>query len=427
MRAGVDDDGAVRDAERPRLRFVEAGAGGGEVERLEDGGADRAVVGLAGGGVAGEHVVGRDARLAVGRPRERDQRRLARDAMDDLDRVADGEDVGIGSGEMRVDLDPARWPEFEPRLARELCFRADADRHDDDVSVDALAARQEHDDMVGPVLEMLDLVAEVELDRLVAEVRMDDRRHLLVEWREDVRRALDHGGEEAALVEILRDLEADVAAADHHGPPRVRLAERGHDSVEIGNGVQGENSSGIDAGDLAWPHGRCAWRQEQAIVGLVCLFAGVEVAQTHGFRHAVDRQRLGAGADVDAIARLEQGFLGDEKLRSLGDGAGDVIGQPAVGEADVGSALDEHDLRGFADAAQARGRGGAARDAADDDDLHVVGLFGWRSLRSRHQPLILECSYASERAINGRTPGASAGSARRLPRDHRLSRAARRS
>ena len=148
-----------------------------------------------------------------------------------------------------VDLDSAGRAELEPRFARELHLRPDADRHHDDVGLDAFAARQEDDDMIGPILEMLDLVVEIELDRLVAHVRVDDRRHLLVERREDMRRAFDHGGEEAALVEVLRDLETDVAAADHHRPARPGLAERGHDAIEIGNVVQGEDALGADAGD----------------------------------------------------------------------------------------------------------------------------------------------------------------------------------
>ena len=289
MRAGMDDDRAVRNVERLGLRFVEAGAGGGEVERLEDGGAHRAAVALAGGGVARQHVVGDDARLAVRRSGERDQRRLARDEMGDLDRVADGVDVGIGRREALVDFDSARRAEREPRFARELHLRPDADRQHDDVGLDALAARQEDDDMVGPILEMLDLVVEIELDRLVAHVRVDDRRHLLVERREDMRRAFDHGGEEAALVEILRDLEADVAAADHHRPARPVLAERGHDAIEIGNVVQGEDALGGDAGDRR-PHDFGARGKQQAIVRLVRLGAGFEVAQPHRLGDAVDRQ-----------------------------------------------------------------------------------------------------------------------------------------
>ena len=120
------------------------------------------------------------------------------------------------------------------------------------------------------------------------------------------------------------------------------------------------------------PHHLGAGGQQQAIVRLVRLGAGFKIAQPHGLGGAVDGERLGARAHVDAIARLKQRFRCNEQLLAFGDGAGNVIGQSAIGETDVGSALDEHDLSGFADAAQARGRGGAARDAADDDDFHVL-------------------------------------------------------
>ncbi len=274
-----------------------------------------------------------------------------------------------------VDLDAAGGAELEPRFARELGFRPHADRDDDDVGLDALAARQEHDDMVGPILEVLDLVVEVELDRLVAHMGMDDRGHLLVERREDLRRAFDHGGEKAALVEVLGDFEADVAAADHHRPARLVLRERRHDAIEIGDVVQGEDALRVDAGNPPRPDHLGAGGQQQPIVRLVRLGPGFEIAQAHGLGGAVDRQRLGAGAHVDMIARLEQRFLGDEKLLAFGDGAGDVIGQAAIGEADVGPAFDEDDLGRFADSAQARRRGGAAGDAPDDDNLHDALFF----------------------------------------------------
>ncbi len=150
----------------------------------------------------------------------------------------------------------------------------------------------------------------------------------------------------------------------------------------------------FDAGNPPRPHDLGAGREQQPIVGLVRLGPGFEIAQAHGLGGAVDRQRLGAGAHVDVIARLEQRFLGDEKLLAFGDGAGNVIGQSAIGEADVGPAFDEHDFSGFADPAQARRRGGAAGDASDDDNLHDAlflirrALFGFAHRYRIHK---LEC------------------------------------
>ena len=112
--------------------------------------------------------------------------------------------------------------------------------------------------------------------------------------------------------------------------------------------------------------------EQQAIVRLVRLGGGFEIAQTHRLGGAIDGKRFGARAHVDAIACFKQRFRRDEELLAFGNGAGDVIGQAAIGEADVRSALYEHDLRGFADATQARRRRSAAGDASDDDDLHVL-------------------------------------------------------
>ena len=134
--------------------------------------------------------------------------------------------------------------------------------------------------------------------------------------------------------------------------------------------MQGEDTLRVDAGYPPRPHPFGAGGEQQPIVGLVGLGPGLEIAQAHSPGGAVDRQRLGARAHVDMVTRLEQRFLGDEKLLALGDGARNVIGQAAIGEADVGTAFDKHDLSCFADAAQARRRGGAAGDAADDNDFH---------------------------------------------------------
>ena len=116
--------------------------------------------------------------------------------MPHLDSVSDSVDVGIGGGEAHVDLDAACRAEFEPGVAGELRLGPHANRKHHDVGLDALAARQEDVDVVGPILEMLDLVVEVEFDRLVAHVRVDDCGHFLVKRGEDMRRPFHHGGEE---------------------------------------------------------------------------------------------------------------------------------------------------------------------------------------------------------------------------------------
>ena len=79
--------------------------------------------------------------------------------------------------------------------------------------------------------------------------------------------------------------------------------------------------------------------QEQAVVSLLPLLAGREIAQEDGLARAVDRDRLGAASHVDGVTRLEQGLGGDEETLPVGNGAGDVVGQAAVGEADERPAL----------------------------------------------------------------------------------------
>ena len=110
---------------------------------------------------------------------------------------------------------------------------------------------------------------------------------------------------------------------------------------------------------------------------------GIDSPRVHTLRNIPDLDRIvrdldgarravvvGGGAHVDAVTRREAFGGGHQQLLARGDGARQVVGQAAIGETDVGAALDEHDLRGLVETAQARRRGGAAGDAADDHDLH---------------------------------------------------------
>jgi hypothetical protein len=93
-----------------------------------------------------------------------------------------------------------------------------------------------------------------------------------------------------------------------------------------------------------------------------------EVAELDAFAGAVDRDGLGARAHVEGEHGLERGGRLDGEGVALGDFAADEVGQAAVGEGDIGSALHERDRGGFAEAAGAGGGGGAGGDAADDDE-----------------------------------------------------------
>jgi hypothetical protein len=81
---------------------------------------------------------------------------------------------------------------------------------------------------------------------------------------------------------------------------------------------------------------------------------------------------------------VESFGAGHQQLLALGDRAGDVIRQAAVGKADIGTALDEDNLRSFAIATQTRGSSRAAGYAADDDGFH--GMDSVRESGERRAP-----------------------------------------
>jgi hypothetical protein len=92
------------------------------------------------------------------------------------------------------------------------------------------------------------------------------------------------------------------------------------------------------------------------------------VADLHPLAATVDGDGLGARADIEGEQGLE-GLRGlDGEGVALLDLATDEVGQAAVGEGDVGTALEERDGGGFVEPAGAGGSGGAGGDAPDDEE-----------------------------------------------------------
>ncbi len=80
----------------------------------------------------GDHV-GRDAALPIGRPRQCDEARFTGDGVLHLDRIAHGEDVGIGRAHLIVDANAAAFADLQAGRAREVGVGTHAEREDHDV------------------------------------------------------------------------------------------------------------------------------------------------------------------------------------------------------------------------------------------------------------------------------------------------------
>ena len=96
-------------------------------------------------------------------------------------------------------------------------------------------------------------------------------RHLGVEERQHLRQHLDERDLQSLAPELLRDLEADVAATHHDGAARARHGRR--DPVGVLEVAQREHAAQPRAGDGR--HEGCrAGRQDQLVVGLLVGAAG---------------------------------------------------------------------------------------------------------------------------------------------------------
>jgi hypothetical protein len=106
------------------------------------------------------------------------------------------------------------------------------------------------------------------------------------------------------------------------------------------------------------------------------LRSGGEVANADGLRVAVDGDGLGAHPHVEVEAAVERRRGLQEQALALFDDAAEVVGESAVRERDVATALEHRDVGVLVEPAQAGGGGHAAGDSADDE----VALLGHASI-----------------------------------------------
>ena len=134
------------------------------LEDLTDRGALRPAV----TGVAPGNHIGRDPALPVRRPGQRDERPLAGDEVLDLDRVADGEDVGVAGAHLLIDADSSTLAELDSGHLCQRRLRTHADRQDHDVRRMALAGtREDFQRTVRGLLESGHAVIEFESDAVL--------------------------------------------------------------------------------------------------------------------------------------------------------------------------------------------------------------------------------------------------------------------
>jgi len=311
------------------------------------------------------HDVGRHAALAVRRVGERHEHLLAVERVTLLDGVADGEDPRVARTEAAVDEDAAETARLETGVVREARLGAHADGRDDEVGLDLLTRPERH--RVGP--DGGDRGAEAQRDAGGAEVVVDRPDHLGVEGGHHLSGGLDDGHGDAAVGEVLGELEADEAATDDRGG--AGRADRRHERVGVLDVAQRQGA--LDAGDR-WPDGPRTGGEEHVVVGQLGHGARGELAHDDDPAFAVDPDGLGPDAHVEAEASPERGGGLEQQGCAVFDDAADVVRQSAVGEGHVAAALDHRDVGVLVEPAQARGGAHAAGDAADDDVVHAATI-----------------------------------------------------
>ena len=117
-------------------------------------------------------------------------------------------------------------------------------------------------------------------------------------------------------------------------------------------------------------HRHRAGSEHQLVIGGNRDVAARHIAQPDLLRSWQDLHGLAVSPDVDREIVAEELLAGDEQVRLPLDHSADVVGQPAVREGNVGSALDHQDVGGLVQPAQPGSAGGAACHSTDDDDLH---------------------------------------------------------
>ncbi len=356
---GMDGGGEIGDLLLLEALGGHAGGGHGEVEDLGDGGADGSFIFHL---VAEDHIVGHDARLAVGRSGEVVHPRLAVDGVGILDDVAHGVDVGRRGAQVLIDHDAAALSGGEAGLGGQGVEGSNSDGEYHDVGGVFFARGESYFESMALLLEAGDGCAEAQAHALLRKVLMHNGSHGVVDRRHHLVGHLHHRHLGSGIVEIFGHLEAYEASADHQRALHIVGLEILLDGVGVGHIAQGEDAGEADAGERR-PHRSGAGRQQQFVVALL-VGAAFGTLDCHRLSGRIDAKHLRAGAHVD-VKTPPEGLGGlHEEFVAVGDGAADVIGQSAVGIRDVIPLLEEDDLVGFSYSSYSRRGGGASGHSA---------------------------------------------------------------
>ena len=202
------------------------------------------------------------------------------------------------------------------------------------------------------------------------DVVVQDSRELGVEPRHQSFGPLDHGGLQPTRPECLRELQPDVAAADHDGAGGA-LVEAGDDVVHVGDVAQHVDPRVVRARDRR-PDRFRSGAQHQLVVGLAVGAPLLLVTHLDLLGVPVDADDLLPGAHVEGEALAQALRCLQQQAVPFRDLPADVVRQAAVRERDVLIALEDHDLGRLVQPPQTCSRRGTRRNSTHDHSLHLV-------------------------------------------------------
>ena len=193
------------------------------------------------------------------------------------------------------------------------------------------------------------------------------RPHVRVERGHRLRGLIDDGDGDPAPHKCLGHLHADVAPADHHGPPRLRAVQIRQERGAVVESLHAEHADGVHAGQRR-SHRDRAGRDDERVEAFPERSPGGQVMSEHPSGREVDLLHLGSHPKVDAVAPVCVRRTGDQTLRPV-----DITGYPvrdATGRVRaVRSALERDDLdRVACDSLGLRGCAHPGCVRPDDDD-----------------------------------------------------------
>ncbi len=168
------------------------------------------------------------------------------------------------------------------------------------------------------------------------------RPHVRVERRHRFCGLIDDSDGDPASHKCLGHLHADVAPADHHGPPRLRAVQIRQERGAVVKSLHAEHPVGVHTRQRR-SHRDRAGRDDERVKAFPERSPGGKVMSEHPSRREVDLLHLGSHPKVDAVAAVRVRRTGDQTLRPV-----DIARYPvrdATGRVGtVRSALERDDL-----------------------------------------------------------------------------------